>query len=136
MHYLAAASVAESALSNWSIIFSWRIIIQFHRIYILGEQIVRSCIPFDLKEGCFDNESLRKEFEQAAQAAGEAGQAVGQAVEQGIGNIADAMDFNRQAVTIDGEGCICKKDLCNSSPVARTSSLMTIIFVVFFQILY
>ena len=113
------------------IIYSWRIIIPFNLIHIVGKQVFRGCLPFANKEGCFDTKQMfemQKEFEQA-------GQAVGQVVEQEIGNIAGTMDLNRQAVAKDGEGCICKKDLCNFSPVARTSSLMTVIFVAFLQIL-
>ena len=88
----------------------------FYLIHILGEQIVRGCQPYELREGCFDDEELRKEFKKA--------------------EVAGAMEINRLPRIDDVEGCICKKDLCNSAPVAGTSTFIPIIYVAFLQNYY
>ena len=104
--------------------------IPFHLICILGEQVVQGCLDFGDKEGCFDMKQMIKM--QAEHAFGQA-----------IGNIGDATGIKLRVEEPVGETCICKNDLCNSltantsfSKTARTSSLMTIIFVVFLPNLY
>ena len=104
--------------------------IPFHLIHIIGKQVVRGCLPIENKDGCFDpieiNDKVQKELEQAGQAVDQSLQAAGEA-------IGGAFGINRREASANAETCICKKDLCNSSPPATTSSLLTIIVVVFLK---
>ena len=90
--------------------------------------MLRQCSIYD-KEGCHDNEEFLKEtmlgaVKVAADALGVTG-----------------LDLQKPTVTLpshiatklDGETCVCKGDLCNASPVVRTSSVVTIAFVAFLR---
>ena len=71
---------------------------------MLGEHIYRTCalwVPDVMTEGCVNPKE--------------------EAEKQGVANAA--------ALVPEGEVCVCKGELCNTSPVTRTTSVVTVLFV-------
>lgn len=88
----------------------------------------RQC-AIDHKEGCFDNNAYFEAMvEKGKELLVNSFKELGDAINQGPG--ASGLDIRKMPAILEGETCVCKEDLCNASQVLRTSSVVTIAFVV------